>query len=434
MKIKTISLLLFFTILISILSLSASAETEGIFEYFDESDYGYCMIGKCYEPVGKVVIPTEIGGNPVVTIHDSAFADANELTAIVIPKTITGIYATSFRGCTGLKDVYYEGSASEWNEIQIGFECEIDEGIKDTSLFDAKIHFNDETTTKKHGIFEYVIENKKAIIIKCERNTKGVVKVPEKIEGCDVISIGNHAFFNCTEIEEIILPDTVEKISTFAFAYCDNLKKVNIPKKVSELKPFTFVDCVSLKAVSLPDKIKEIPMGLFMRSGIENIVIPSSVETISYKAVIDCESLTSVTLPQNLKLLSEGAFTNTAIKELVFSEGLKEIEAWAITECKNLEMISLPKSVEKIGMNICDGCDNLKTVRYPGNESDWEKIDLVKINDEINNAEKIFSYKAPENKKTKTSFYIAISSAVILALLRIIISAVKKKRNKEDIG
>ncbi len=433
MKTKTIFLLLFFSILISILSLNASAETEGIFEYYDESDYGYAMIGKCNEPVGKVVIPSEIGGNPVVTIHDSAFADAKELTAVVIPKSVTGIYASSFRGCTGLKDVYYEGSAEEWNEIQIGFECELDAGITDTSLFDARIHFED-ITTKKYGIFEYVIEEKSAIIIKCSRTAKGVVKVPEKIDGVDVKSIGNHAFFNCKEIEEIILPDTVEKISTFVFGYCDNLKKVNIPKKVSELKPFTFVDCTLLKAVSLPDDIKEIPMGLFMRSGIENIVIPRDVETISYRAFIDCENLKSVTLPENLKILAEGVFTNTAIKELVFSEGLKEIEAWAITDCKNLETITLPKSVEKIGMNICDGCDNLKTVRYAGNESDWEKIDLVKINDEINNAEKIFSYKAPENTKPKTSLYIILSSTIILALLRVIISAIKKKTKKEDIG
>ncbi len=439
MKYKIVSMFLFLIIFASVFTafpFNAFAETEGIFDYYDEGDYGYVMIAKCNEPVGKVVIPSEIGGSPVVTIHDSAFRDATELTAVVIPKTVSGIYATSFLGCTNLKDVYYEGSASEWNEIQIGFESEIDGGIKDIPLFDATIHFNG-NIPKKSGVFDYVIENDKAIIIKCDKTAAGKIEVPEKLENCPVTSIGNHAFFNCTQVEEIILPDTVNEIGTSAFSYCEKLKTVNIPESVKDIKSFAFVECISLETIVLPN-VEEITMSLFMKSGLKNIVIPPSVKKISYRAFAWCKNLENIELSQGLETVEEGAFSYTALKEISFPEGLKKIENWAITYCEKLEAIHFPKTVTEIGINICEGCTKLKTVRFSGNKSEWEKVNIIRPNDVIDEAEKVFSYKNPADKKTKTeklltSDIILITSvAVVILILTIIFAILMSKKRKNE--
>lgn len=445
MKYKLVSMFLFLMIITSafpVFKFNASAETYGIFDYYDEGDYGYVMIAKCNEPVGKVVIPSEIGGSPVVTIHDNAFLDATELTAVVIPKTVSGIYATSFLGCTNLKDVYFEGSASEWNEIQIGFESEVDGGIRDIPLLDATLHFNgdENNCTKKIGVFEYIIENDNAIILNCDKNTKGRVEIPEKIENYPVTVIGNHAFFNCTQIEEIFLPDTVTEIGTSAFSYCEKLKYINVPESVKDIKSFAFVECVSLENIALPNTVEEIAMSLFMKSGLKSIVIPSSVKKISYRAFAWCEKLENIKLSEGLEKVEEGAFSYTAIKELFFPEGLQKIENWSITYCTNLDVIFLPKSVSEIGINICEGCTNLKTVRYAGTQSEWDKIGIIRPNSVIDDAEKVFLYKFPDpvDKNTKsekllTSDIVLITSLAIVILTTVIIFTVilsKRRRNE----
>ena len=415
MKNKIVSFVLFLVTVLSAFSFTSftsSAETEGIFDYYDEGDYGYVMIAKCNKPEGKVVIPSEIGGNPVITIHDGAFRNATELTAVVIPETISGIYATSFEGCTNLKDVYYEGSASEWNKIQIGFESEMDGGIRDIPLFNATIHFNgkEEDVPEKKGVFEYVIEDKRAIITKCDKGAKGKIEVPEKIENCPVTSIGNHAFSNCTQIEEVILPDTLEEISTAAFSYCEKLRDINIPQSVTDIKSFAFVDCGLLEYVCLPTLITEIPMNMFKGCGLRSIVIPRSVKKICYRAFAWCENLEYVTLSKGLETVEEGAFSYTAIKELTFPDGFKKTEQMAVTYCENLEAISFPDSTEEIGLKICEGCPKLKSVKYEGSESNWERVNLVQPNNEIEKISIEFSNTKPTIGNEEKGYYYIVEN------------------------
>lgn len=68
----------------------------------------------------EVVIPSAIGGYPVVSIDPWAFALCDKLTKVVIPESITGIGANAFFGCDGLTEVHYLGSAARWDAIDIG--------------------------------------------------------------------------------------------------------------------------------------------------------------------------------------------------------------------------------------------------------------------------------------------------------------------------
>jgi len=61
-----------------------------------------------------------------------------------------------------------------------------------------------------------------------ERNDIIKVELPEGVE-----EIGNHAFENCTNLEEVICPKSLKKIGRKAFADCINLKKVNYSEAVA---------------------------------------------------------------------------------------------------------------------------------------------------------------------------------------------------------
>ncbi len=83
---------------------------------------------RCYK-LTNVTIP-----DSVTFIHEYAFYECTGLTKVTIPSSVTTIYNNAFGGCANLTDVYYSGSESDWNKINIAPE--------NTSLINAKIHFN----------------------------------------------------------------------------------------------------------------------------------------------------------------------------------------------------------------------------------------------------------------------------------------------------
>ena len=81
-----------------------------------------------------VIIPNIIGGKKVTSIGYDAFGYCSRLTSITIPNSVTSIEYYAFYNCTSLTDVYYTGSETEWNNIDIR--------DYNSCLTNATIHYN----------------------------------------------------------------------------------------------------------------------------------------------------------------------------------------------------------------------------------------------------------------------------------------------------
>ena len=79
--------------------------------------------------IGEITTP-----NSVTSIGKFAFGNCTSLTSVTIPNSVTSIRESAFEDCTRLKDVYYTGSQSEWNKINIGSYNQY--------LTNATIHYN----------------------------------------------------------------------------------------------------------------------------------------------------------------------------------------------------------------------------------------------------------------------------------------------------
>lgn len=139
---------------------------------------------------------------------------------------------------------------------------------------------------KKNGSYivtGYTVEIKEEVII------------PAKLRGIIVSSIKYAAFFGCTNITNIKIPDSVTKIGSNAFFDCNNLTIISIPASVTKIGEGMFCDCSSLTYLEIPDGVKSIEESAFFRcTNLTNIDIPDSVTRIENTAFCLCTNLKNI--------------------------------------------------------------------------------------------------------------------------------------------
>ncbi len=98
--------------------INASAEKYGDLTYSISN--GEVTITDCTFTVTSVEIPSEIDGIPVTSVENSAFKGCSILTSITIPDSVKIIENFAFYRCSSLGNVYYNGTADMWKNINIG--------------------------------------------------------------------------------------------------------------------------------------------------------------------------------------------------------------------------------------------------------------------------------------------------------------------------
>ena len=90
-------------------------------------------------------------------------------------------------------------------------------GVDWASLFAPKA----EAAGKTYGIYTYEVgKDGKITITSCDRSANGAITIPSKIDGKPVTSIGDGAFYNCTSLTSITIPNSITSIGKNSFITC----------------------------------------------------------------------------------------------------------------------------------------------------------------------------------------------------------------------
>ena len=90
------------------------------------------------------------------------------------------------------------------------------------------------------------------------------------------------------------------RVLVYAFYDCSALQSVTIPDSVTSIGNSAFYDCSALQSVTIPDSVTSIGDSAFEHcSALQSVTIPDSVTSIGSKAFQSCSKLQSVTIGSN---------------------------------------------------------------------------------------------------------------------------------------
>ena len=266
------------------------------------------------------------------------------------------------------------------------------------------------------------------------------VVIPESITVNNVnyivTSIGKKAFYACTKMKSIVIPNSVTLIGASAFsgelyaisdAICYkemSLHSITIGSGIKKIDYNAFNGCYNLSSVYISDleawlnieyeekneyiyyegnerrignplqyaehlylngeeirdlvisdNITSIGKGAFYGfKGFISVKIGNGIESISEKSFCGCSSLISVIISDKITSIGNSAFSGCKkITSVIIGDGVNKIEDGAFGGCSNLTSISIGTGLKYVGMDAFYGCEKLDTVNV-SDLSAWCKI------------------------------------------------------------
>lgn len=119
-----------------------------------------------------------------------------------------------------------------------------------------------------------------------------------------VTGIGAGAFYNCSALESVEIPNSITRISTQSFYNCTSLKEVVFPNSIISIGRYAFAGCSSMTEIELPNSVVELRNGAFSGcTKLGSIKLSQNLKRIDYDVFNDCSSLESLIIPGSVTQL-----------------------------------------------------------------------------------------------------------------------------------
>ena len=219
-------------------------------------------------------------------------------------------------------------------------------------------------------------------------SSNGILYFTKTIKRCVIRKgtrmICREAFSECSQLEKVTFPSTLNFIGGDAFRGCTELNNVALPNSLVYLGNGAF-DCEgyglgaekrkSSLLITIPPSVEFIDGNPFCY---KSIIVSNNerfkvIDNVLFSAdgkvlIAYCSPRDEYIIPNGVERIGVGAFRNTPIKRVVFPESLKIIDKQAFDSANKLEQVTFPNSLKEIREKAFNWCSfKTKTVTFPCN-------------------------------------------------------------------
>ena len=235
------------------------------------------------------------GGNYAFWVHNYTVEDFGTAAKAEAQKALLNI------------NIYNQGNkfTPDVNGIRYGFT----NSVKSDAYGITKVVSEDGTEVTLGSVVENGLIRRG--VAGAEENT--TIKKVVIEEGVGVLY--DRTFRRYYALEEVVLPNSLTTIGAAGsgvFQSCTNLKNIVIPESVTVLGEGTFQECTSLESINIPAGVTRIEKNVFRNTGLTSVEFHAGVTYFGTMAFRDCEELTEITINAPSFTVESDTFLNAA--------------------------------------------------------------------------------------------------------------------------
>ena len=148
------------------------------------------------------------------------------------------------------------------------------------------------------------------------------------------------------------MPPTLDEIEDSAFFKCSSLTEITIPEGVTKIGTNAFYGCSQLTSITIPSTIKNMDTAFPSNPKLSQVTLTNGIYRISSSAFKDCTGLTEIKIPTSVYEICSDAFNG----------------------CTGLTSVTLEKGINIINRKAFKDCTKPNDVKYNGHKTDWENV------------------------------------------------------------
>lgn len=248
----------------------------------------------------------------VLLIEFLAFQDCSDMRTVTIPLTVQEIDDGAFMGCSSLQSVAIpDGMLSIANGIFQRCVSLRTVSLPDSVREIGSNAFSSCSSLRSLTLPQELVQIGASAFLGCASLTgiaipEGVTTIYENafaectslssVSIPETVSILGEGVFRSTALQSIAIPADIHMVPNSLCSDCKQLDQVYLPDSITRIGSSAFWGCSSLKSISLPEGLLEIHDSAFLSSGLVSITIPHKMESIGADAFNDCAALKEVIL------------------------------------------------------------------------------------------------------------------------------------------